>query len=377
MNKVEQAERILAESVGRRHAVLTGSGTAALMMACRQVPGDRRKIIVPAIACSQVMYAVLYAGKTPVFADVRLQDATIDPGHVAELLAADPGIGAVIAVHLYGHRAKTDALCSLTRQRSVLLIEDAAQAQGGRHPDGRQFGAAGDLSIISFGHTKILDAGGGGVLLFDDPDFASRIRGDAADLPPAPDNIMLLAGHYSRLFYTAWEAYRTDPRFAVLFDPLPEVFRTLFVHSTNELQAQKIMAVLPDLADELAHRRDLYTVYYEALRSVPGVILFDSDINTIAPWRFSFRVPREVRQGLLSALRGAGYNASSWYPCLSDWTPAGRNPANSDVPVARTLEAEIVNLWLTRDHSRTTVASLAALIAQVLSQSKLTTLCQL
>lgn len=370
MSKLEQAERILARSVGRRLAVLTGSGTAALMMACRLVPDHRPKIIVPAIACPQVMYAVLYAGKTPVFADVQLQDATLDPDHVAALLAADPGIGAVIAVHLYGHRADMDSLCYLTRQRDVLLIEDAAQAQGGLHPDGRQFGAAGDLSVISFGHTKILDAGGGGVLLFDNPDFAGHVRDDASSLPPAPNNAKLMAGHYSRLFYAAWEAYRADPRFAVLFDPFPELFRTLFVHSTVALQAHKILAILPNLADEIALRRDLYNTYSKALRSVPGVILFNVDINTIAPWRFTFRVPRDAREGLISALRGADYNVSSWYPCLSDWTPAGRNPENSDVPVARTLEAEIVNLWLTRDHSRTTVVNLSDLIAQVLSQPR-------
>jgi dTDP-4-amino-4,6-dideoxygalactose transaminase len=367
VNKVEQAEQILAESVGRCFAALTGSGTTALMMACRLLPDDRRRVIVPANACSHVMYAVLYADKTPVFADVRLQDATLDPGHVAVLLAADPEIGAVIAVHLYGHRADMDALCSLTKQRGVLLIEDAAQAQGGRHPDGRPFGAFGDLSIISFGHTKILDAGGGGVLLFDNPVFGGRVRSDAAKLPPALDNVKTMAEHYSHLFFTSWEAYRADHRLAVLFDSLPDLFRTLFVSSTNEQQAQKILTALPGLTDELTHRRDLYTAYCEALRSLPSVILFDVDINTIAPWRFSFRVPREVREELLCALRGADYHVSSWYPCLADWTPAGRNPENLDVPVARTLEAEIVNLWLTRDHSRATVTSLAALIDQTLS----------
>lgn len=371
MNKTEQVEQLLADSVGRQYAVLTGSGTTALMISCRLTPVDRCKVIIPANACAQVMYAVLYADKTPVFADVRLQDATLDPDHVALLLAADPAIGAVIAVHLYGHRADTDALYSLTKQRGVLLIEDAAQAQGGRHPDGRPFGAVGDLSIISFGHTKILDAGGGGVLLFDDPEFINRIRGDVAHLEPALDNAMTMARYYSRLFYTAWELYRADRNFSILFDSLPGLFRTLFVYSSNEQQAQKVMNALPELTDELTHRRDLYTAYDEGLRGLSGAILFDVDINNMAPWRFSFRVPREVRDELLSALRGAGYNASSWYPCLADWTHSGRKPENMDVHVARTLEAEVVNLWLTRDHNRATVAGLVAMIAQVLSQSRI------
>ena len=363
-NCVKQAEDILAESVGRRFAVLTGRGTAALMIACRLAPDDRPRVIIPAMVCANVMYAVLYAGKTPVFADVSPHDATLDPNHVAALLAADPGIGAVIAVHLYGHRADIDALSLSTRRHGAYLIEDAAQAQGGRHPDGRLFGAAGDMSIISFGHTKILDVGGGGVLLLDDSDLAGRARLEASRLPRAPSDMSQTETQYSRLFYAAWEAYQTDCRFANLFFPLPDQFRGLFVHAPTDLQAQNISAALPDLADELAHRRALYAVYRRALRDVPGATTFDVDGTAIAPWRFTFRVPSGIRNRLLQAIRQAGHPASAWYPCLSDWTSSASRTDASTIAVARTLEKQIVNLWLTRNHDPTSIENLVAMIAR-------------
>ena len=366
-NCVKQAEDILAESVGRRFAVLTGRGTAALMIACRLVPDDRPRVIIPVMVCANVMYAVLYAGKIPVFADVSPHDATIDPNHVAALLAADPGIGAVIAAHLYGHRADIDALSISTRRHGAYLIEDAAQAQGGRHPDGRIFGAAGDMSVISFGHTKILDVGGGGVLLLDDSDLAERARLEATRLPHAPNDTPQTEAQYSRLFYAAWEAYQTDRRFANLFYPLPDQFRPLFVHAATDLQAQSISAALPDLADELAHRQALYKVYRRAFRSIPGVTTFDVDDTAIAPWRFTFRVPGAIRNRLLHAIRKAGHPASAWYPCLSDWTASPTRIDASTITVARTLEQEIVNLWLTRNYGQKSVENLAAMITREMS----------
>jgi dTDP-4-amino-4,6-dideoxygalactose transaminase len=56
------------------------------------------------------------------------------------------------------------------------LIEDACAALGGsylRIPCGKM----GKVSILSFGHQKILPLGRGGMVLTDDPDLAEKIRG--------------------------------------------------------------------------------------------------------------------------------------------------------------------------------------------------------
>lgn len=359
MMEIERCEQALALSVGRRHAVLVGSGTTALMLACQLIASDKRKVIIPANACANVMFAVLYANKIPVVVDVRLQDATLDPKKVGEILAADSDVGAVIAVHLYGHRADLGALATLTKPRGILLIEDACQAHGGIHPDGHMFGALGDLSIISFGHTKILDVGGGGVLLYDDSNMVDHIRNNLAQLQPAPVNATILQTIYSRLFYAFLEAYRTDAKFAILFNQLPDLFKNLFICTSTALQAKKIYEALPDLIHEIKHRRDLYTEYYNILKTIDGVDLFDIDVAAIAPWRFTFRVPAVIRDQLLNVLRAGGYHASSWYPCIAEWDRSGQHSAKPDVSVARSLEFQVVNLWISRDQKKAEVQKLA------------------
>lgn len=363
---VGEAETAVAQLGGRRHAILTGSGTAALKLACELTSRERPRVIVPALTCVNVTNAAIYAGREPVLADVKLEDATIDPDHVDALLGCDRRIGAVIAVHLYGHRADMAALAAVTRRHGALLIEDAAQALGGSDPDGRPFGAGGDVAVFSFGHTKILDAGGGGALLLDNPDWWRQSRDAAARLPGRSPQFAVLARHYSRLFYTTWDAAREDDRFRALFHAFPALFEELFVHAAEPGHARSMLELLPTLDEELAHRRRLHDAYSEALTEIDSIRLFETGAG-FAPWRFSFRVPHPHRDSVVNALRDAGHDASTWYPCLAGWMRGSVPQDRAGVPRAARLEKEIVNLWVTRSYTLEKVSRIAGLIRRTLA----------
>ncbi len=76
-----------------------------------------------------------------------------------------PQTCAVVFIHLYGQTADLRPLAAWCRTRNVLLIEDLAQALGARLPDGTAAGSVGDLSVYSFNPTKILECGGGALLI--------------------------------------------------------------------------------------------------------------------------------------------------------------------------------------------------------------------
>lgn len=365
--RIDEIQSRLAECVGRRHAVLTGTGTAALAIACQLTPPERPRILIPAICCPQVLFAVFYAGKVPVLVDITDRDATIDPSRVADLLDADPGIGAVIAVHLYGHRANIDGLLKLAAEKNVRVIEDAAQAFGGRHPDGQKFGAVGDLSVTSFGHSKILDVGGGGLLLTDDDDLAASARARAQQLPLVAEAVIAQqAKNYSRIYYAVWNAALTDEKFLSVFDSFPALFQNRFINAITGDLAEKISASIPGLERELEHRRALYAAYLEAFRAMPSVKTFQVDPQSIAPWRFSCRIPVKFRDQVLSEVRNEGYDASAWYPDLSMWSLAERHRAVHSRPVAEAIEREVVNFWLTSNVSQNDVAKISQVVLRVL-----------
>jgi dTDP-4-amino-4,6-dideoxygalactose transaminase len=284
-------------------------------------------------------------------------------------LDADPEIGAVIAVHLYGHCADIGRLSRVAAERKAMVIEDAAQALGGRHPDGRKFGAGGDLSVTSFGHSKILDVGGGGLLLTDNDDLAARAREHAQQLPLVATKIIAQqATNYSRLYYALWDASLTDKRFLSVFKSFPALFQNRFINAITSDLAERISAAIPELDRELGHRRALYADYLEMFRAIPSAKTFQVDLQSIAPWRFSCRVPATLRDRVLMEVRNVGYDASAWYPDLAMWSLAEKGRADDSRPVAEAIEREVVNFWVTSNVSQNDVARISEAVLRVLGE---------
>ncbi len=166
---VGEFEAAIAESVGRRFAVATNSGTSALELALIGMgvrPGD--EVIVPAFTFAAPALAASRVGARPVFADVT--DAwTIDPESIDRLKTHRTR--AVIAVDVLGHPCDYDALNDL----GVPILEDAAEAFGARYR-GTPTGKFGDAAVFSFHANKVISSGEGGCVVCDDPSLDARLR---------------------------------------------------------------------------------------------------------------------------------------------------------------------------------------------------------
>lgn len=365
-NKVRACENILAGLLGRKDCVLTGNGTSALRIAYSLAAAERPKVLLPAMICLNPMLAVHYAGRIPLFTDVLKEDATIDPEAVSGILKKDSRIGAVLAVHLYGHPADMKRLSEVCADNNVMLIEDLAQAMGGVYPDGKLLGSAGHCSVVSFGYSKILDAGGGGALLIDDDALAKKARLIAAGLSNRSPQSSLTEKIYKKLFYAFWGRGQKNTRAYDLFDLFPSLFQEMHIYKTTDNQAVKIMVSLKDLEKEVLDRRQIYEVYRNELSGIPDILFF-SPQRGYSPWRFTFRVAKERRTGMINHVRRRGFDISSWYPCINRWTPSGREGAQVPLKSAGLLEKEVVNLWVSREYNKKRAFSLAKVIKKNLS----------
>jgi len=172
--QVEAFEVEVKSLVGVAHCVAVNSGTSALhlgMLACGIGPGD--EVIAPSFSFAATANAVELTGASVVFADIRLDDFNIDPGHVESLIT--PRTKAVLAVHLYGHPARVRELEKICERHQILLLEDAAQALGASE-NGRQVGSVGAFGALSFYATKNISSGEGGMITTNDPAIARRAR---------------------------------------------------------------------------------------------------------------------------------------------------------------------------------------------------------
>ena len=128
--EVASFEDAFAEFCGGGHAVSVASGTDALILALKAL-GIGRGDEVITVSHTSTIAAILAAGATPVLIDVEEGTMTLDPAGIDS--AITPRSKAVIAVHLYGQSADLDSIVDRTRRHGLALIEDCAQAAGGRY----------------------------------------------------------------------------------------------------------------------------------------------------------------------------------------------------------------------------------------------------
>lgn len=173
---VRAFEERFGEVQGLPFVVATSNGTTALHAALLAVgvrPGD--KVLTTPFTFIATANAILFCGARPVFADVSLDTANLDPRAVEEALRADPGIRYLLVVHLYGLPAPMGELMALAERYGVTVVEDCAQAHLASI-DGKPVGSFGRAAAFSFYATKNLTTGEGGCVATTDPEVAERAR---------------------------------------------------------------------------------------------------------------------------------------------------------------------------------------------------------
>jgi perosamine synthetase len=164
----------LAEYHGIAHALTCGSGTFAVELALRALkvgPGD--EVILSAYDYPGNFLNVHTVGAVPVLVDLDPANWQLSLDRLSE--AVGPATKVVIASHLHGGLVSMARLMAFAAERSLRVVEDAAQCPGAR-VDNRRAGTWGDVGILSFGGSKLLTAGRGGALLTPHADVHQRAR---------------------------------------------------------------------------------------------------------------------------------------------------------------------------------------------------------
>jgi len=171
--KVAEFESLIAARVGAAHGVATTSCTTALhlaLVASGVGPGD--EVICPSYSFIATANAVLYAGATPVFAEIEADTWNLDAADVAKRVTAKTR--AILAAHQVGLAADLDRL-KAAAPNGVPVVEDAACAIGSLYK-GRPIGSSGNVACLSFHPRKTISLGEGGMVLTDEADIADRVR---------------------------------------------------------------------------------------------------------------------------------------------------------------------------------------------------------
>ncbi len=163
--KVRRFEEEVAARAGVTHALALNAGTSALMLALMGLgvgPGD--EVIVPGFTFVATLSSVIYAGATPVLAEVD-ETLNLDPSDVEARIT--PRTRAILVVHMLGNPARLAELKAVADRHRVALVEDAAQAFGATYR-GAWVGGQGAAGAYSFNEFKTITCGDGGMLVTND-----------------------------------------------------------------------------------------------------------------------------------------------------------------------------------------------------------------
>ena len=171
---VKEFEEKCAAYCDSKYGIAVSSGTTALQVAlqCLELEeGD--EVIVPSFTIISCVIAVLEAKGKPVLVDCTPDTWTMQVDQIESKITTKTK--AILAVHIYGHPVDMDTLFELAEKYSLTIIEDAAEAHGGKYKN-KNCGGLGDISILSFYANKLVTTGEGGMLLTNYQEYASRAR---------------------------------------------------------------------------------------------------------------------------------------------------------------------------------------------------------
>lgn len=280
----QQLEQLICGYTSSGHAIMTSSGTTALMTmlyACSIGPGD--EVIVPNYTMVATPNAVRAVGATPVLVDVDVDTLSLDLEKARA--AVTPRTKAIFVVLANGREPSCgiDAFVEVCEELNLFLFEDAAQALGSFYKDGRAMGTVGTAGMISFSVPKIITTGQGGCVLTSDEAFASKVRG-AKDFGRERGGVDI------------------HPEFGLNF-------------KFTDLQAAVGVAQMGKLEKRVSLKKSLHSAYHQALASIPEVLLFQQDLDRTTPWFIDVAVPN--RQKLMDYLAEKQIGSRPMYPPIN------------------------------------------------------------
>jgi dTDP-4-amino-4,6-dideoxygalactose transaminase len=184
-------EKSMQAYFGTNHVFLVSSGKTALMLilnALKVLAPDKTEVLIPAYTCFSVPSAIVRTGLRVSLCDVDASTFDFDYKCLADVNTENTLC--IIPSHLFGMPSDMDKVRRFAKERDIFVVEDAAQAMGGRYRD-KLIGTVGDVGCFSLGRGKNVTCISGGVIVTNNEDVAAAIENEYAQLemPSYSENV--------------------------------------------------------------------------------------------------------------------------------------------------------------------------------------------
>ena len=311
-NQVSAFESRFADYCETQYCIGVGNGLDALRLILegykvldRLKPGD--EVIVASNTYIATIIAIKQAGLKPVLVEVENQTFNFDISALKQ--AISPSTKAIMPVHLYGQIAPMEAIYSISKSHDLLIIEDAAQAHGATHTNGKRAGNLGHAAGFSFYPTKNLGAlGDAGAVTTSDASLATAIK-KLRNYGSSSKYVNEFLGVNSRL---------------------------------DEIQASFLSVKLPVLDLDNSERRDIARAYIKGIAN-PKVVLPACDGSKNHVFHL-FVVQVATRDHFQDYLKNNGIGTLIHYPIPPHHQQALKEFATLQFPVSEKIHQQVISL---------------------------------
>ena len=305
--EVEAFEAEFAAYCHVQHCIGVGNGLDAIHLLLEAYgigPGD--EVIVPSNTFIATWLAVTRCGATIVPVEPCIDTHNIDPARIEAAITTRTK--AIVPVHLYGQPADMDPINALAEKHRLVVIEDAAQAQGARYR-GRLVGSLGHAAATSFYPGKNLGAlGDGGAVLTNDSAIAAKVR--------------MLRNYGSQVKYQ-----HTLPGYNSRLDEMQAAFLRIKLAQLNEgNEARNVVAA----------------TYSNGLKEIDIILPVTPD--WAKPVWHLYVIRSKKRDALQQFLQARGVATMIHYPVPPHLQPCYTDFAQHDLPIAVQLANEVLSL---------------------------------
>jgi dTDP-4-amino-4,6-dideoxygalactose transaminase len=343
----DNLEKLLCKNHKKKYCLLTGNATTALYLSLKSLPNNIKKIGIINNSCIHVPISIILAKKKIVFIDINLKNFSFDFEDLKR-----KKIDAIIAIHSFGYKCDIEKLKSYSKKNKIFLIEDLAVAQGLDRNSKKPVGSFGEISILSFGKGKIIDAGGGGALLTDNLDIFNNISILNDDL----DNCTNLKKKYmDQLSKIHTKTYNQKYIFKNNINSF-EYFRSKvkshaknFLFKFENFRAKKIYKKTLKINEYIKLRiKNYIDLYKELSQKKNDKYIFFKIKSSFIPWRFNiFFKENQDRNFAIKELLKKKINISSWYSGSDAFFDKNKNLKNS-----KYVSNNILNIWINEEFKK-------------------------
>ena len=344
-------ENDLKNQINAQEFFWFGKAATALYLAFKAIKAsyafnENAEVILPALSCATPANAAIAAGLKVRFADVSPRNAVVNLDTIQKRF--NQNTVAVLLVHLYGNTADALEIHKWCQTKNILLIEDVAQAMGANLPDGKKAGYYGDISIFSFNKTKIIETGGG-LLVLKNNLLKNKIELLSELLfrenQSFKTNNSSLALSYRNLHHSLVYLMRENGNDGIA--EISKSFMTLRKNYDNLLfsdytHSNETVHQWNTINFNISERIKKATVYQDNFQGSDKITIISDCKTSNLCWRFSIRLNHNLDTVMISEnIRKMGFHVSNLYWAVNDFFYP-----QDECLEAKKISLSVMNFWV-------------------------------